>query len=126
MKKVKIVFWLVILVIIASVFYQNINFLRYKPELYLNILLAKYNTNEVSNAFLFASVFLAGLLISYFACFSEKLKARKKIKKLNEEIAIYIKELSELKAESHKKIDHANTDHVNKEDKETQDNNADV
>jgi len=115
MKKVKIIFWLVILIIIATIFYQNIGFLMHKPELSLNILLAKYNTSDIPNAFLFAAVFLAGLLISYLSCFSEKLKSHKTIKKLNTEVAFHIQELSKFTKVSNKQNESVNKEETDAE-----------
>ena len=97
MKKVKIVFWLIVLIIIAIIIYQNIDFLEYKHELSF----VKYKSSQFSNAVLLSVAFLAGILVSYVLSLAERLKSRKTIKKLNTEIASHIKELSEFRAGTH-------------------------
>ena len=103
MKKVKIVFWLIILIIIAIIIYQNLGFLKDKPELSLNALFVQYNDSQFSNAVIVTVVFLAGLLVSYFSSLADRFKSRKTIKKLNTEIVSHIKELSEFRADAHTK-----------------------
>jgi uncharacterized integral membrane protein len=97
MKKVKLVFWLIVLIVIVIIIYQNIDFLKYKPELSF----VKYKDSQFSNAVLLSVAFLAGILVSYFLSLAERLKSHKTIKKLNTEIASHIKELSEFRAGTH-------------------------
>jgi uncharacterized integral membrane protein len=97
MKKVKIVFWLIVLIIIAIIIYQNIDFLKYKHELSF----VKYKSSQFSNAVLLSATFLFGLMVSYIVSLAERFKLRKTIKKLDAEIASHIKELSEFRAGTH-------------------------
>jgi uncharacterized integral membrane protein len=97
MKKVKIVFWLIVLIIIAIIIYQNIDFLKDKHELSF----VKYKSSQFSNAVLLAVTFLTGLLVSYVSSLSERFKLRKTIKKLDAELVSHIKELSEFRAGTH-------------------------
>ena len=102
MKKVKLVFWLIILVVIATVIFQNKMFLQGTPKLGVDLWIVEYSTEQVSNAILLSVTFLVGLLVSYFLSISDRLKSRKTIKKLNTEITSHIQELSELNANTHK------------------------
>lgn len=83
MKKVKIGFWLIIIVFLALVGFQNKAFFLQKHSFDLNIwVTAPYVTPEVYNAVLFGACFVAGLIIAYLSGLFERFKANKTIKQL--------------------------------------------
>ena len=103
MKRVKIIFWLIILIVIATVIFQNKTFLQGKSKLGIDLWIVEYSAEQISNALILSATFLVGLLVSYFSSLADRFKSRKTIKKLNTEIASHIKELSEFRADAHTK-----------------------
>ena len=67
LRNVKIVFWIIILIIIGLLGYQNKAFFMAKHSLGLKLpFLSIVHTPELSNAVLFLIFFIAGFLIAYF------------------------------------------------------------
>ena len=100
MKKVKIAFWAVILILIGIFVYQNEVYFMGKNSLGLKLpFLETLYTPELPNAFLFLLFFLIGFLIAYFLNLSERFKSKKTIKNLNAAATSQLGEISELKKE---------------------------
>lgn len=98
MKKVKYVFWLVIAGLVALVVYQNQEIFMAKHSLGINLYFFKEETPELVAGVYYLSMFLIGLLISYFFSLSQKFKSRKTIRQLNEKIAANQKKIAELES----------------------------
>jgi hypothetical protein len=111
MKKLKLVFWLIVIGIFGFIGYQNQEYFLAMHSLVIDIDLKfkhyNYQTPEFYNAVSFAACFLLGLLISYFSNLFGQFKANMTIKKLNtsnnnhlEKISKLEKELEKMKTES--------------------------
>ena len=100
MKKVKIVFWVIILVVAAVFVYQNQIFFMAKQSLSFKLpFLEVYHTPELPHAVIFLVFFLIGFLIAYFFSLYERFKSKKTIKNLNTTTASQFEELEALKGE---------------------------
>lgn len=100
MKKVKIVFWVIVLVFAAVFVYQNKIFFMAKQSLSLKLpFLEVYHTPELPHAVIFLVFFLTGFLIAYFISLYERFKSKKTIKNLNTAAASQLEELATLKSE---------------------------
>ncbi len=84
MKKVKIAFWLIILVFAGVFVYQNKIFFMETQSLRLNLgFLETLQTPELPHAVLFLVFFLTGFLMAYFFGIYGRFKSKKAVKKLN-------------------------------------------
>ncbi len=113
MRKVKLAFWLILLGLLGGIFWQNQTFFLEKRGVGIDYLIGNYQIPELQIALYFLIFFLVGLLISYFSSLSERFVARKTIRKLNDELIIAGKKVSDLEAslESRKAAD-LNADHT--------------
>jgi hypothetical protein len=101
MKKFKIVFWILLLVFIALVIYQNQGLFMAKQHLVLKLpFIDPLYTPELQTAVFFIAFFLVGLLVAYFFSLLGQFKSRKTIKVLNASAAARTEELNALKAEN--------------------------
>jgi hypothetical protein len=87
MKKVKIIFWLLIFGFMGLVFFQNQAYFLAKNSLRIDLWFQNYLVPEAPNGLYFLAFFLAGLLIAYFYCLPERFRCTKIIKQLNAKIA---------------------------------------
>ena len=100
MKKVKIAFWLIILVFVSVFVYQNMDFFMAEQSLRLNLgVLETFHTPELPHAVLFLVFFLTGFLIAYFFGLYDRFKSNKTIKSLNAADTAQQDELTALKRE---------------------------
>ena len=100
MKKVKIAFWLIILVFAGVFVYQNKIFFMAKQSLGLTLLfLETLHSPELPHAVLFLVFFLTGFLIAYFFGLYDRFKSKKTIKSLNTAGTTQQDELTALKRE---------------------------
>ena len=99
MKKVKIIVWIIVLIFIGLVFFQNWAYFNEKHTLGINLFFNDYLTPAFTNLFFFITCFLIGLLIAYFYGLVARFKSSKLIKKLNETTAAQQEEISGLKQE---------------------------
>ena len=100
MKKVKIVFWVIILIFMVAFFILNKPFFMAKQSLNFQLpFLEAYHTPELPHAVLFLVFFLTGFLIAYFFSLYERFKSKKTIKNLNTTTASQLEELEALKGE---------------------------
>ena len=100
MKKIKLGFWLIIIVFLGLVIYQNQDFFRATRSLGLDLFVAQYYTPEITVGVLFLAAFLAGLLIAYIFGLLAQFRARKTIKNLNTTINSQIEMITALKQQS--------------------------
>lgn len=98
MRKVKYGFWLILLVLLGVVFWQNRPFFLAKQAIAFNYGMGVYQAPELQVALFFLVFFLFGLLISYFSGLSERFVARKAIRKLNEELTVARKQIADLES----------------------------
>ncbi len=100
MKKVKIAFWLIILVFAGVFVYQNKIFFMAKQSLSLTLpFLETLHTPELSHAVMFLVFFLTGFLAAYFFGLYGRFKSKKTVKNLNAAAAAQLDELTALKKE---------------------------
>ena len=100
MKKVKIAFWLIILVFAGVFVYQNKIFFMAKQSLSLTLpFLETLHTPELPHAVLFLVFLLTGFLIAYFFGLYDRFKSKKAVKSLNASVATQQDELTALKRE---------------------------
>ena len=99
MKKLKVVFWVIVLGFLALIIFQNQDFFMTKHSLVINLYFSKYFTPELHNAVLFLAFFFAGLLIAYFFSLFPQFKANKTIKNQNATISTQEQQLNHLKME---------------------------
>ena len=100
MKKVKITFWLIILVFAGVFVYQNKIFFMAKQSLSLTLpFLDTLHSPELPHAVLFLVFFLTGFLIAYFSGLYDRFKSNKTLKNLNAATATQQDELTALKRE---------------------------
>lgn len=83
MKKAKIVFWLIIIVVVGLVVWENKKFFLETQSLTLNTYLTDpYVSPPLPHGVWFLACFVIGLLIAYFFSLMESFKAKKTIKEL--------------------------------------------
>ena len=100
MKKVKIAFWLILLVFVGVFAYQNKIYFMAKQSLSLTLpFLETLHTPELPHAVLFLVFFLTGFLIAYFSGLYDRFKSNKTLKNLNAATATQQDELTALKRE---------------------------
>jgi len=84
MKKVKIGIWLIIIVFIGLVIYQNRDFFFVKESLGIDLTFVAYNSPELPVALYFTAFFLIGALIVYLFGLAERYRSGKQIKALRQ------------------------------------------
>jgi uncharacterized integral membrane protein len=100
MKKVKVAFWVIILVVVVVFVYQNENFFKPKHSFIFKLpILDAFRTPELPLAILFLAFFLTGFLLAYFFSLYDRFKSRKTIKNLNAATVSQLQELATLKSE---------------------------
>ena len=99
MKKIKMILWVLAILFVLLVVYQNQGFFLTKQHIIVNLYFATYQTPEMLIAIFFLFCFLIGLLISYFINLSEKIRSKKVIKRLSATLDSHLKKISELKNE---------------------------
>ena len=100
MKKVKIAFWLIILVFAGVFGYQNKDFFMAKQSFSLKLpFLETLHTPELHHVVLFLVFFLTGFLIAYFFGLYDRFKSKKTLKNLNAAVTAQQDELTALKRE---------------------------
>ena len=99
MKKIKMILWILSILFVVLVVYQNQGLFLDKQPIIVNLYFATYQTPEMPVAIFFLFCFLVGLLISYFINLSEKFRSKKMIKGLTATLDSQLKKISELKNE---------------------------
>ncbi len=98
MKKIKIVFWLLVLGLAGLAVYQNHTFLLEKYEIRIDLGLVDYHTSNLPVVVYLLAFFFAGILFSLVFSLSHRFRARKTIRSLTDEINAEKKRASELEA----------------------------
>jgi len=99
MKKVKWIFWLLVIGFIVLVIYQNQNYFLNKQHLGIDLYFQQYQTPVFANGLLILAVFLVGLLLAYVFTLSERFKSGRTIRSLKESIADHLEQIALLKRE---------------------------
>lgn len=98
MKKVKIIFGLLVLGLVALFVYQNLDFLLERRDIGINIGFVDYHIQQQPLAIYLLVFFLAGLLTAFSFSLAEKFKSRKTIRNLTGEMEAEKKRVQELEA----------------------------
>jgi uncharacterized integral membrane protein len=99
MKKVKAVFWLLVILFVALVVYQNLDYFLTKTSLQINLYFARYHTPALANGVLILGCFLIGFFIAYVVSLSERFRARKAVKSMNATVESHLEQISALRKE---------------------------
>jgi len=99
MKKVKVVFWLLVILFVVLVVVQNQAYFLAKESLEINLYFGKYHTPALANGVLILGCFLIGFLIAYAISLSERFKARKAVKSMNATVESHLEQISALRGE---------------------------
>ncbi len=86
MQKIKYLFWLVIVAVLAIFIYQNNEYFMAEHSIGIDLYFFAGKSGELPNIVYFLAVFVIGFLISLLLSFSHGYKKRKTIKELNEKI----------------------------------------
>ena len=87
MKKLKIVFWLLVIGFMGLVFFQNQDYFLAKNSLRIDLWFQKYLIPETPNGLYFIAFFVIGLLIAYVYYLPERFRCSKNVRQLNAKIA---------------------------------------
>ncbi len=99
MKKLKLVFWLILIAFLALLTYQNWEYFMSQHALRIDLFVAEYHTPPLQNAVLLLVFFFAGLLIAYFFTLFERFKSQRTIKSMTASLEMSEKLLDGLKNE---------------------------
>lgn len=84
MKKLKIVIWLIIILFLGLVVYQNSIFFLAKESLGIDLFFTQYQSPELPVVLFFAGLFCLGWLIAYLFGLAERFRSAKQIKTLQQ------------------------------------------
>lgn len=98
MKKVKYVFWLVVIGLVALAVYQNSEFFIVKRSLGIDLYFFSYESPKLPTGVYYLAVFLIGMLLSYVLTLAQKFRDRKTIRQLNEKVAASEKKIAALES----------------------------
>ena len=98
MRKLKIVFGLLVLGVIVIIVSQNLDFFLQRYAIGIDIGLVSYHTPNLATVIYLLFFFFAGLLIALLMGLSEKFRSRKAIRELTETLAVETKKVIELEA----------------------------
>jgi len=101
MNKAKLIIWLLVLVFMGLVVYQNEgHFLNAQESLRLNLgVVPEYHSPKLPMVFFYLVFFLYGLIVAYFFGLPERFRSRKAIKRLTIAVAQQEKAMTELNTE---------------------------
>ena len=100
MKKVKTAVWVLIIIFVVVLIYQNQQFfLLTKQSLSLNLIWVQYQTPELEIVYFCGIFFLAGLLLGFYFLTAYGFKTRKKTKALNNQVSEQTDKITSLEDE---------------------------
>lgn len=97
MNRIKLVFWLMVMILAGIMLYQNRGFLLAQNNVGVNFGWHTYSLTTW-NAVYLLTCFLAGVLVSYFFSLSHRFKTRKSTRRLSEELAAQKSRAADLEA----------------------------
>jgi len=98
MRKVKIVFGLLVLGVIVIIVSQNLDFFLRRYAIGVDIGLVSYHTPDFTTVIYLLFFFFAGLMITFLMGLSERFRSRKSIRELTEALDAEKKKVVELDA----------------------------
>lgn len=84
MKKLKIGIWLVIILFLGTVIYQNRDFFLAKESMGIDLIFIRYQSPELPVVLFFAGLFCLGWLLAYLFGLAERFRSGKQIKTLKQ------------------------------------------
>ncbi|MEA2059198.1 MAG: hypothetical protein U9P10_01455 [Thermodesulfobacteriota bacterium] len=101
MKKVKLFLFLIVVIFVGLIIYQNREFFLTKQALSLSLGVETWHWTApgVANVYYWGGCFFIGLILTGWMGFMSKLKSGKKIKSLNKTIDTHLETISSLKTE---------------------------
>jgi hypothetical protein len=99
MKKVKIVFGLLVFGVIVIIVSQNLDFFFRRYAIGIDVGVASYHTPNLATVIYLLFFFFAGLMIAFLMGLSEKFRSKKIIRELNDTLALEKKKVMDLEAE---------------------------
>jgi uncharacterized integral membrane protein len=107
MKKVKVVLWILITVIIILFIVQNQELLTLKQTLKIDFHMYSYQSPELPNAILFLACFFIGCLLTYFFSLSNRFKLNRNVKQLGSDLAALREQIAAYESERQASVDTA-------------------
>jgi hypothetical protein len=98
MKKLKVIFGLLVFGVIVIIVTQNLDFFLQRYAIGIDIGFVSYRTPNLATVIYLLFFFFVGLLIAFLMGLSEKFRSRKAIRELTETLAAETKKLMELEA----------------------------
>jgi len=101
MKTIKYLFWLIILGLLGTLIYQNLDYFMTTTALTLDFKIGSWHWTipELQNIAYFGICFLLGLILSWFKVFLTKLKLKKEIKIKDASVTSLKEQINTLKTE---------------------------
>ncbi|VEN72747.1 conserved hypothetical protein [Candidatus Desulfarcum epimagneticum] len=96
MKKMKMVFFVVLAGLCAALFFQNQEFFLTRKSLGIDLWAAAYRTPEISILILALALFVSGVLIGAFFSLSKQMKQKKSIRILTADLKVHRQKIDEL------------------------------
>ena len=99
MSKIRTGIWILILIFLILLFFQNEQGFLTARSFQLNLYFVKYKTPELPDGLFFLLVFVIGLLISYLFNLGDRFKAKRALKNLSVTLDARQQEVTQLKKE---------------------------
>jgi uncharacterized integral membrane protein len=100
MKKIKVVFWLLVIAFVALLVYQNRDYFLARESLTIDLYVGQpYHLPELATGILILACVVLGFLAAYVMSISERFKARKAVKNMNATMTSQMGQISALKSE---------------------------
>jgi len=99
MKKAKLIFWLLLIGIVALLVFQNQEYFLARTVLKADFYVTRYQTPPFPNGTFIVASFAVGFLLAYILGLSDRFKARRAIRSLNETVSSHQETISTLKKE---------------------------
>ncbi len=100
MKKIKILFWIIIFAIAVVFVFQNQPLFLEQQTIRIDLRIVSYELPHIPNAIILMASFLIGVLVSYFFNLAERFRSKKMVKQLNAAVDSLQQEISTLKSRS--------------------------
>ncbi len=99
MKNLKLIFFLLVLILLAALGHQNRDFLLTTQSMTFNFYFYSYTSPEMSIGLLFITVFLSGTLVVLFLNLMTQFKKNMTIKNLTNNSKIQVEKIQQLENE---------------------------
>ena len=78
----KIIFWVILAILFALLYFQNRAFFEYRDRLVLDLFIIDFSTPTLPVAIFYLGFFFAGFIIAFFVGLVQRFRARKECQKL--------------------------------------------